>query len=117
VQDERVLRLEVECVQRTQVVGRREAGARRGDDHDGVIVQDHDRLGVGEVAEEHLADQPSVRMRSLVREVRDNVQVHVVPGKLQAGLAVTGIGVSHGQPTEGRPSLRRQGFGPQGMNG
>ena len=114
VQDECVLRLEVECVQRTQVAGRGESSPRLGDDHESVIVQDHDRLGVREVAEEHLADQPAVHMRNLVREVGDNVQVHVVPGNSRRDWPSRGIGVSHRQPAEGRPSLLASGARPSG---
>src|SRR5580700_6140956 len=49
LQDERILRPEVEGVQASQVVRRGEAGPGRGDNHEGVIVQDHDRLRVRHV--------------------------------------------------------------------
>jgi hypothetical protein len=54
-------------------------------------------------------------MRDLVGEVRDDVQVHVIPLELKPGSAVIRIGVAHGQPAEWRPSLRCQRLGPQSV--
>ena len=89
----------------------REIPLRRRHRDDRRHVEGHDGLGVGVVAEEHLAPQPVGGPGYLGAGVPDDVDVHVVPGEREAVVAITGIGVGHRKPAERRPGLLGQRFG------
>ncbi len=75
---------------------------------DGPVVQRHQDLGVGGVAEEHLAPEPLRQLVHLVPPVADPVDMGVAPGELEHVGAVRRVGVVHRQPAERRPRVRGQ---------
>ena len=94
-------RLEQEGPDRPPTSSGSDSSAARGHDDDGGDVERHQHLGVGLVAEEHLAAQPAGHLGHLGPGVADDVDVGVAPGVL-----------SRSRPSSG--SVSRRGSQPKG---
>jgi hypothetical protein len=115
VQDERLERLEAEDPDRFDLVRALELHVGRSDhDHSGDI-QGHQGLGVGVVAEQHLAAEAVLQLGHLAAGVTDEVHVGVLPLERHALITVPRIDVGHREPTERRPGPGSERFGVHGF--
>ena len=114
VQDERLEGFEAEDPDRFDLVRRELDVGRRHRDHRR-HVERHQGLGVGVVAEQHLAAEAVLQLGHLAAGVADEVHVGVVPLERHALIAVPRIGVGHGEPAERRPGGLAERFGVHGF--
>ena len=88
-----------------EVSGVAEGDIGGGHDDHRRYVEDEERLGVGVVAVEAVAEQSVLGPGDLLGRVGDHVQMDIVPFEGQTVAAVGGVGIGYGQPTEGRPGV------------
>ena len=97
------------------LVGAFELHVARCDRDHGGNVQRHQGLGVGVVAEQHLAAEAVVQLRHLAAGVPDEIHVGVLPLERHALIAVPRIGVGHGDPAERCPARCAERLGVHGF--